>query len=184
MYAQSTLWDPLPYNSPCTLAVQVPRQAGSVWGPGSIPGRFWRTGVPSSGVAWQGHCTSALLSICRPAIALTFVHVRGRLKKKKKQANMYYRITKWMGFKMMTNSFLVVQVSSMYARQKIDHCAGSIQRSRSNHYNRLGESGVSFDSLVIPPEKRFQAQVVCTEFNIVKLVGELICSRITQLSTH
>ena len=23
--AQSTLWDPLPYNSPCTLAVQVPR---------------------------------------------------------------------------------------------------------------------------------------------------------------
>ena len=85
MYAQSTLWDPLPYNSPCTLAVQVPRQAGSVWGPGSIPGRFWRTGVPSSGVAWQGHCTSALLSICRPAIALTFVHVRGRLKKKKKK---------------------------------------------------------------------------------------------------
>ena len=56
------------------------------------------------------------------------------------QANIYYRITKWMGFKMMTNSFLVVQVSSMYARQKIDHCAGSIQRSRSNHYNRLGES--------------------------------------------
>ena len=42
------LWDPLPDSRPSTLAAQVPRWAGSVsGGPGSIPGRFWRTGVPS-----------------------------------------------------------------------------------------------------------------------------------------
>ena len=42
------LWDPLPNSSPCTQTAQVPRWAGSVpGGPGSIPGRFWRTGVPS-----------------------------------------------------------------------------------------------------------------------------------------
>ena len=43
----SALWDPLPDSSPCTPTRWCPVGRGASGGPGSIPGPFWRTGVPS-----------------------------------------------------------------------------------------------------------------------------------------
>ena len=39
---------PVTYSSPCTTTRSgAPLGGGASGGPGSIPGRFWRTGVPS-----------------------------------------------------------------------------------------------------------------------------------------
>ena len=48
MQFSSALWEPLPYSSPCTTTRSGATLGGDASGEaGSIPGRFWCTGVPS-----------------------------------------------------------------------------------------------------------------------------------------
>ena len=69
----SALWHPLPYSSPCTTTRSgAPLGGGASGGPGPIPGRFWRTGVPSFRRCSAEPVHSGSVKYrCRSAIALT-----------------------------------------------------------------------------------------------------------------
>ena len=96
----SALWDSLAYSNIAVLArptAQVPRWAGNVsGGPRSIPGRFWRTGVPSFRrcSAEPSHSGSVkYLDVVRPLHRPLQYRVRGwgRLKNKTKNWRLLHR---------------------------------------------------------------------------------------------
>ena len=68
----AALWDPLPDSSPCTPTRWCPVGRGPSGGPGSIPGLFWRTGVPSiRRYSAEPLHSGSVKYRCRLAIALT-----------------------------------------------------------------------------------------------------------------
>ena len=102
----SALWDCLPYGSPNTPdCLGAPLGGERLRGAGSIPGRFWRTGIPSF-----RRCSAEPLhsGSFRPLHRPLHHRVRGwgHLKNKQKQkkktypgiyesANLYFRIQKF-----------------------------------------------------------------------------------------
>ena len=70
----AALWDPLPDSSPCTPTRWCPVGRGPSGGPGSIPGLFWRTGVPSiRRYSAEPLHSGSVKYRCRLAIAMTIV---------------------------------------------------------------------------------------------------------------
>ena len=99
----SALWDSLPYSSPSTPDCSgAPLGEECFRGPSSIPGRFWRTGVPS----FRRCSTESLHSgsvkyrdVVWPLHWPLHYRVRGwgRLKKKKKNKQTYCKFSRLFG---------------------------------------------------------------------------------------
>ena len=126
---------------------QVPRWAGNVsGGPGSIPGRFWRTGVPSFRRCSTEplHSGSVKYRWCRSAIALTIALPgpgRGRLKKKTKAKTktVLYSVT-------LYNNFYNLSKCALNFPFKLTFRL--INTRRNLHNLKFSVSSLNFSSLI------------------------------------